>query len=191
MKVPLEGMEKMINKDNFIQGLRYKDLKALDYLVENYSDLGLKVSYSVLNNRQLSEECTNDVLLKIWNNIDAFKGNSENFAKWFVVIAKRHAIDVLRREKRHSCNLELKEDLVYTIDDNTFEQVNKKLEGEALKSSLEMLDKNSKEIVVSRYFKDESLEEISSNLKISKSAVSNRLSRVKKKLMNIFIGGDL
>ncbi|MCW7999824.1 RNA polymerase subunit sigma-24, partial [Clostridium sp. cpc1] len=91
----------MINKDNFIQGLRYKDLKALDYLVENYSDLGLKVSYSVLNNRQLSEECTNDVLLKIWNNIDAFKGNSENFAKWFVVIAKRHAIDVLRREKRH------------------------------------------------------------------------------------------
>ncbi|WP_243190825.1 hypothetical protein [Clostridium botulinum] len=62
MKVPLEGMEKMINKDNFIQGLRYKDLKALDYLIESYSDLGLKVSYSVLNNRQLSEECVNDVL---------------------------------------------------------------------------------------------------------------------------------
>ncbi len=79
--------------------------------------------------------------------------------------------------------------MVYTIDDNTFEQVNKKLEGEALKSSLEMLDKNSKEIIVSRYFKDESLEEISSNLKISKSAISNRLSRVKKKLKNIFIGG--
>ncbi len=52
----------MINKDNFIQGLRYKDLKALDYLIESYSDLGLKVSYSVLNNRQLSEECVNDVL---------------------------------------------------------------------------------------------------------------------------------
>ena len=191
MKVPLEGMGKMINKDNFIRGLRYKDLKALDYLVENYSDFGLKVSYSILNNRQLSEECVNDVLLKIWDNIDSFKGDSENFSKWFVVITKRHAIDVLRKEKRHSCNLELKEDRAYALHDNTFEQVNKKLEEEVLKSSLEMLDKNSKEIIVRRYFKDESLAEISSSLEINKSAVSNRLSRVKKKLKHIFIGGNL
>ncbi len=190
MKVPLEGMEKMINEDNFIQGLKSKDLKSLDYLVENYSDLALKISYSILNNRQLSEECTNDILLKIWDNIDSFKGNSKNFAKWFVVVTKRHAIDVLRREKRHRYNLELKEDLAYTLDDNTFEQVNKKLEGEALKSSLEMLDKNSKEIIVRRYLKMRA-REISSSLEINKSAVSNRLSRVKKKLKHIFIGGIL
>ncbi|STC75518.1 RNA polymerase factor sigma-70 [Clostridium botulinum] len=101
----------MINEDNFIQGLKSKDLKSLDYLVENYSDLALKISYSILNNRQLSEECTNDILLKIWDNIDSFKGNSKNFAKWFVVVTKRHAIDVLRREKRHRYNLELKEDI--------------------------------------------------------------------------------
>jgi RNA polymerase sigma-70 factor (ECF subfamily) len=126
MKVPLEGMKKMINKENFIEGLKYKDLKALDYLVENYSDLGLKVSYSVLNNKQLSEECTNDALLKIWDSIASFTGNSENFAKWFAVITKRQAIDILRREKRHSYSLELKEDLVYTLEDNAFEEVNKK-----------------------------------------------------------------
>jgi len=116
----------MINKENFIEGLKYKDLKALDYLVENYSDLGLKVSYSVLNNKQLSEECTNDALLKIWDSIASFTGNSENFAKWFAVITKRQAIDILRREKRHSYSLELKEDLVYTLEDNAFEEVNKK-----------------------------------------------------------------
>ncbi|EJP6471573.1 sigma-70 family RNA polymerase sigma factor [Clostridium sporogenes] len=180
----------MINEDNFIQGLKCKDLKALDYLVENYSDLALKVSYSVLNNRQLSEECTNDILFKIWDNIDSFKGDSENFVKWFVVITKRYAIDVLRREKRHRLNLELKDDLAYKFDDNTFEKVNKKLQVQALRSSLEILDKNSKEIIVRRYFKDETIEEISSSLDIKKSAVSNRLMRVKKKLKNIFVGRD-
>lgn len=108
----------MIDKDNFIQGLRYKDLKALDYLVDNYSDLALRVSYSVLNNIELSKECTNEVLLKIWNNITAFKGSDEDFSKWFVVITKRHAIDCLRREKRHINSLELKEDLAYTVDDS-------------------------------------------------------------------------
>lgn len=191
MKVPLEGMKKMINEDNFIQGLKYKDLKALDYLVENYSDLGLKVSYRLLNNRQLSEECTNDVLLKIWDNISSFSGSNESFAKWFVVVTKRQAVDILRKEKRHSSSLELKEDLAYTIDDNVFEQVNKKLEDEVLRSSLEMLDEGSKEIIVRRYFNDESLDKISDNLGINKSAVSNRLSRVKKKLKHIFAGRNL
>lgn len=191
MKVPLEGIEKMINKDNFIQGLKHKDLKALDYLVDHYSDLCLKVSYSILNNRQLSEECTNDVLLKVWHNIASFKDNSENFGKWLVVITKRQAIDILRREKRHSCSLELKEDLAYKLDDNAFEEVNKKLEGEVLKSSLQMLDESSKEIIVRRYFKGENLEEISADLGISKSAVSNRLLRVKKKLKHLFMEANL
>lgn len=63
----------MINDKKFIYGLKCRDLKALDYLVDNYSDFILKVSYSVLNNRELSEECVNDVLLKIWDNIASFK----------------------------------------------------------------------------------------------------------------------
>lgn len=191
MKVPLEGMEKMINEHNFIQKLRCKDLKALDYLVDNYSDLALKVSYSVLNNRQLSEECTNDVLLKVWDNIALFKGNSEDFGKWFAVITKRQAIDILRREKRHSNSLELKADLAYTTNDNTFEEVNKKLESEVLKSNLDMLNESSKEIIVRRYFRDESLDEISADLGISKSSISNRLLRIRKKLKHAFIGGKL
>ncbi|AKN32251.1 RNA polymerase subunit sigma-24 [Clostridium carboxidivorans P7] len=181
----------MINKDNFIEGLKCKDLKALDYLVDNYSDLGLKVSFSVLNNRQLSEECTNDVLLKVWDNIAFFKGSSEDFGKWFAVITKRQAIDILRREKRHSNRLELKEDLAYSNCDNVFEEVHKKLQEEALKSNLEMLDEDSKEIIVRRYLKEESLDEISANLGINKSAISNRLLRIRKKLKHVFMGGKL
>lgn len=185
MKVPLEGMKEMIDKKNFISGLRHRDLKALDYLVDNYSDLALKVSYSVLNNRELSEECVNDVLLKIWDNIVSFK-DDENFDKWFAVITKRQAIDILRKEKRHSFRLELKEDFNYSADDNAFEEVGKKLEREELRNSIEGLDESSKDIIVRRYFKDESLEEISSSLGISKGAVSNRLLRLKKKLKQVF-----
>lgn len=178
----------MINSKNFIHGLKCRDLKALDYLVDNYSDLILKVSYSVLNNRELSEECVNDVLLKIWDNIASFKDNNENFPKWLVVITKRQAIDILRKEKKHSLNLELNEDLGYRTNDNAFEEVNKKIEREELKAGIEKLDRSSKDIVVRRYFKDESVEEISNDLGISKGAVSNRLLRLKKKLKHTFKG---
>ncbi|MHC1685252.1 MAG: sigma-70 family RNA polymerase sigma factor [Clostridiaceae bacterium] len=184
-----ERIEKMIDKDNFIQGLRYKDLKALDYLVDNYSDLALRVSYSVLNNIELSKECANEILLKVWDNISSFKGSNEDFGKWFVVITKRHAIDCLRREKRYSNSLELKHDIAYTLDDSAFEEVNKKLQEDELKSKLDMLDENSKEIIVGRYFEDKTIEEISLDLGIGKSAVSNRLLRAKKKLKQLFKGG--
>lgn len=124
----------MVNKDNFIIRLRKKDLIALDYLVDNYSQLVLKVSYSVLNNLDLSEECTNDVMLRAWDNIKSFKGDINMFPKWLVVITKRHAIDIIRKEKKHSKNV--------CLDD-----------------------------------------EISKELGISETAVSNRLSRGKKKLI--------
>ncbi|GKX68190.1 sigma-70 family RNA polymerase sigma factor [Inconstantimicrobium mannanitabidum] len=177
----------MIDENNFIQALMYKDFKALDYLVDKYSDLGLKVSYSILNNRELSEECTNDALLKVWNNIGSFKGDSESFAKWFVVITKRQAIDILRKEKKHSCKLELKEELAYSLEDTAFEAVNKKLERQSLSGCLEKLDEGSKDIITRRYFKDESVAEISTDLGISKSAVSNKLLRIKKKLKHVFM----
>lgn len=43
----------MINEKNFIIKLKKKDLKALDYLVDNYGDFVLKVSYSILQNYKM------------------------------------------------------------------------------------------------------------------------------------------
>ena len=49
----------MINKGNFLKQLKKKNEKALDYVIDSYSDVIFKVAYGVLNNRQLSEECVN------------------------------------------------------------------------------------------------------------------------------------
>jgi RNA polymerase sigma-70 factor (ECF subfamily) len=184
-------MDKMVDMDNFIERLRHKDLKALDYLVDRYSDLALKVSYTVLNNRELSEECTNDVLLKIWDNISSFKGSKDDFVKWFVVITKRYAIDLLRKEIKHSNSLELMDEIGYIHEDSAFDKVNKSLEGQVVRSTLQKLDEGSREIIVRRYFKDESIDEISADLGISKNAVSNRLLRSKKKLKDVLMEGNL
>ncbi|WP_415318214.1 hypothetical protein [Clostridium perfringens] len=45
----------MINKGNFLKQLKKKNEKALDYVIDSYSDVIFKVAYGVLNNRQLSE----------------------------------------------------------------------------------------------------------------------------------------
>ncbi|WP_349393519.1 sigma factor, partial [Clostridium perfringens] len=77
------------------------------YVIDSYSDVIFKVAYGVLNNRQLSEECVNDVLLKIWDNIHHFNKDEDKFYPWILAITKYTAIDILRKELRHSNTLEI------------------------------------------------------------------------------------
>lgn len=110
-------MISLVKEEDFISQLKRKNPKALDYMFESYGNFIFKVAYSVLNNRQLSEECVNDVLLKIWNNIDSFNKGPESFKGWVIVISKYTAIDILRREKKHDNLVDLdfydKETLVW------------------------------------------------------------------------------
>lgn len=172
----------MVNKDNFIEKLKKKDLMALDYLVDNYSDLVLKVSYSVLNNLHNSEECTNDVMLKAWDNVKSFKGDINMFPKWLVVVTKRHAIDLIRKEKRHSKNVCLDDEIKINTRD-VADEVQEKLAIEGIQFEISKLDDKSKDVINRRVFKNQKVIEISKDLGISETAVSNRLIRGKKKLI--------
>lgn len=87
--------------DNFIEQLKKENPKALDYVFDKYGNLIFKVAYTILNNRELSEECVNDVLMKIWKNIKTFNKGNEKFKAWIIVITKYTAIDLLRKEKKH------------------------------------------------------------------------------------------
>ena len=101
-----------INKENYIKALREKNIEALDFIMDTYSNLIFKVAYKVLNRRELSEECINDVFLKVWNNIDRFNKEDDKFKNWICTITKYTAIDMLRMEKKHSNNLSIEEEVI-------------------------------------------------------------------------------
>lgn len=176
--------EDMVNHNNFIDKLKNRDLRALDYLVDNYGDFVIKVSYSVLQDRELSEECTNDVMLKVWNNISSFKGVDEQFPKWLAVITKRYAIDMIRREKRHKNNVLLNEDIKYATS-NIEEAYEQKEEVEVVKREIDNLDTTTKEIFMRKFFKGQRVTEISKELGLTSTAVSNRLLRGKRKITQV------
>ena len=69
----------MIDSENFISYLKKRDVTALDYVIDIYSKKIFGVAYRILNNSELSEECLNDVLLKIWDNIKYFNRENEKF----------------------------------------------------------------------------------------------------------------
>jgi RNA polymerase sigma-70 factor (ECF subfamily) len=84
-----------IDENNFINELKKKNYKSMDYIVDIYGNLIYKISYSVLykNNTSSVEECTNDVFMKIWDNIDCFDIEKGTFKTWIMTISKFKAID--------------------------------------------------------------------------------------------------
>lgn len=172
-----------INDDNFIKELKNKNSKALDYLVDNYSNYIFKVIISVLGSdkREESMECLNDVLLKVWKNIHHYNESKSKFSSWLIAVSKYNAIDYKRKLNRlnNECSME---ELVLPDERQIESQILHSESKEELINVINDLGSPDKDIFIRRYFMGESLSEISEALKLSRSAVNNRLFRGRKVL---------
>lgn len=172
-----------INEDSFIGELKNKNPKALDYLVNNYSNLIFKVVISVLGSdkREEAMECLNDVLLKVWEKINYHDESKSKFTSWLIAVSKYNAIDYKRKlyKIENECNI----DELMLADERTIEeQIVHSESKEEILNVIQNLGSPDKDIFIRKYFFGESLDEISQALKLSRSAVNNRLFRGRKLL---------
>lgn len=174
-----------INEDNLAEELKKRNLLALEFLVERYGNLILKVAYSVLNDRETSMECMNDVLLRVWDNIESFKGEESKFTTWLIVITKRIAIDELRKKANKQNNIPL-EEFIISDESDLQKQLESNITREKILKEINSMEEINKQIFIRRFFMGESIKDISSKLGISKSAVANRILRGKSKLEYLF-----
>lgn len=66
---------------DLINKLRQRNEYALIDLIDMYGDFIYRVSNNVLNNNELSEECLNTVLMKIWEGISFYDKDIGLFKK--------------------------------------------------------------------------------------------------------------
>ena len=81
-----------------IKYIKKKKEEGLRLLIEAYGDY---INTIVKNNlKDLSyyqEECINDILLSIWNNIDSYDKDKNTLKNWIGVISKYKTIDYKRK----------------------------------------------------------------------------------------------
>lgn len=178
-----------VDDTNFIKEIKKKNTRALEFVIDNYSNLVFKVVDCVLNSSfhsQYVEECVNDVFWAVWNNIESFDEKKGDFKYWITAIAKYKAIDYKRKLFKQS-TVEPIED--YTLQDNVnLEEiiVGKESREELLKAIDDMKDED-REIFIRRYFLYEAVENIARTFGVNRNLVDKRLSRgrkfLKEKLM--------
>ncbi len=171
-----------IGEKNYIKQLRLHNEKALAYVIDEYGGLIMSVIRKYLFYLpEKQEECFDDVLLKIWQNIESFDENKSTFRNWAAAVAKYQAIDYLRsyRKELQTVNIE---DAVIVQEDHALAGMIEKEINLEVEKMLECLKPQDRELFYKLYVEEKSMKQISCETGIKQEVIYNRLSRGRKKL---------
>ena len=155
-----------------------------EILYNRYYPKVLDKSYSLLKNRELAEDLSRDILSKVYEKLNSFKGNS-SFSSWVYSITYNHCIDYLREKKKlHYPDWNMQNDLPEIIDE--VEEDNISLNYDRLLKLLDLIHTEEKALLVMKYQDELSLKEIGEALRISESAAKMRIKRAKARLLYLY-----
>jgi len=179
-----------IDEHNFLLELNKKNPKALEYIINSYSNLVFKVVLKVLgdDNREMAKECVNDIYLLVWNKHQLYNPEKASFKNWLLAVSKYKAIDYKRGLNKES-NLQLEEEILFSNTDVENEYIIKEKKDELLQL-LHKENEVDREIFLRRYLLDEEINVIAKSFNLSKGAVYNRLWRTRNSLLESFNGSN-
>lgn len=165
-----------------IKYIKNKKEEGLRLLINTYGDY---INTIVKNNlKELSyyhEECINDILLSIWNNINSFDNKKNTLKNWIGVISKYKTIDYKRKYLKESGYESLNNEILVT--DNNLLKI--EIE-EEINRLLDCLKPKDKKVFKEYYIEELDVEIIAKNLKTKPFNIYSRLSRCKKKLRELY-----
>lgn len=164
--------------DELVYGIRRKDESALDALVHQYGGL-IKSVVSYHISEIYRDECINDILFSIWNNISKFNPEKNSLKNWIGAVCKYKCIDYKRKYYKEKIS-EMDENIPssYTAEQSILMQETEK----EIDELLSYLRPTDREIFRRRYIENETVDEISNQMHIESSVLYNRLSRGRRRL---------
>ena len=151
-----------IEEGNLISQLRKKNEKALDYVIDNYGWIIKSIVIRHLYNlKSVQDECINDILLGIWNNIDSYNENESEFRNWVAGIAKFKSIDYKRKYLK-GLEFENIDDLDISISDNTYKDIIKEELDDEVSEILNCLKEKDRDLFYKLYVEEKEIDTVSS-----------------------------
>lgn len=166
-----------------IKYIRKKKETGIEMLIDEYGDFITAVTRKYLGcMRSYEEECINDVLLAVWDNIEKYDDTKGTLKNWIGCISKYKAINYKKKYIRETQTCEIDEKSLVYLDDNL--QL-KELEDE-IDELLSNLVEKDREIFRQYYLEDVSLENIAEESNTNVNNLYNRISRGRKKLRSLY-----
>jgi RNA polymerase sigma-70 factor (ECF subfamily) len=158
------------------------DARAWEGVVNTYTGRLLNMAFHYTNNYSVSQELTQDIFLKVYENLGSFRPESGSLQNWIMRVGRNLIIDYYRahkREKNVAGSDEL-ETLDFHTDGgapNPFENLYLKEKASLIQAGLESLSPELKEAVILRDLQGLTYQEIAGFLAIPEGTVKSRINR--------------
>lgn len=162
------------------------DLFAVLY--DRYAEVIYNKCLGFTNSVEEAQDLTHDILVQLFIKLRTFKGKSK-FSTWLYALTYNFCVNYVQRGKKKT-QVKLENDGTlqdfYDRESEIDEGYIYKMKSEKLKVALEKIEPNDKMILLMKYQDDLSVKEIQKVLELNMSAVKMRLSRARKRLLEIY-----
>jgi RNA polymerase sigma factor (sigma-70 family) len=164
--------------------IKDKDNDLFKIIYQRYFQKVNDKCYSFLKNKSLASEFANDILIKAYEKLPGFKGNS-SFSSWLYSITYNYLIDYLRKKKQlHYPSWNEENELPEIIDESNSEIV--ELSYDNLMLIFEKIHPEEKALLIMKYLDGLPIKEIAESLSISDDAVKMRLKRARSRVIYMY-----
>lgn len=164
---------------NLVQKVLSGNIKSFEDIVNKYEIVVLRFVYSIIRDKQLAEDITQEVFISVYNKLYTFDSNYK-FSNWILRIAKNRCIDYVRKQKKVS-EASIDEVINITSKEVTPEEtIVFKETKETIIKYIGGLNEIDKQIILLRYSQKATFNDISKIMDISESSVKRRYYKVKE-----------
>lgn len=179
-----KGIDMNKEEMDLVIGLRERNEKALYLLIDIYGGLIKSIIHKHVQQPDACDECMDDILFSIWNNIDRYNEKKNSFKNWVVAVSKYKSIDQQRKYYRVLKKYQLEDKDINEFTDAA-NQINDDISIE-MERLLAHLNQNDKELFIKHYVNESSVDEIAEEMGVKQSWIYNRLSRARRKLRAVY-----
>jgi RNA polymerase sigma-70 factor (ECF subfamily) len=155
------------------------DPEAVRELYDRYSKAVFTVTFSALRNRSLAEEAVQATFLQAWRAASRFDPERDP-GPWLYAIARRAAVDVYRRERRHQGREAFDSDIAVLPE--TFEQT---WEAWQIRLAIDEMPPDQRAVIETTYFLGLTHEETARKLGVALGTVKSRSYRAHQRLATL------
>jgi RNA polymerase sigma-70 factor, ECF subfamily len=176
------------DETELIRKAKRGDREAFGVLVERYQRRVVGVALAVVHNPEDALELAQETFVRAYENLDGFESRS-SFSTWLYRIAANLAIDLRRREGRHTFvrgeEAEFEMDRLPSSTGDSFAEFSRAELNRRLRSALDELTPEHRAVILLREVEGLSYDEISDILQCPRGTVMSRLHYARDRLRAI------
>jgi len=169
--------------EGVVERCRAGDDRAWEQLVDATADDIFRMAVSFTRHRGEAEDLTQEVFLKLWQNLHRYLPGS-SFRAWAYRVARNLFVDAYRRTREQRKATWVDPEFLETVpggeDPHTRAVRHQRLE--LARAALEKLPEELSQLIMLRDFADWSYEELAEELELPIGTVKSRLNRARREL---------